>query len=199
MICNYCEIEFEPTHFNQRLCSAECKKAAIKRAKQKYKETEKGIASNDRWIASERRDENEKRYRVQPHRRKLSVLSSARYLEKHPEAQEKKREVDRLYAKSPDGRRANKQATARYRKTENGREVRRITKARRRGAVGSFSPVEWNALLAEHGYKCAHCESSENIEIDHIVPIALGGTNTIDNVQPLCRSCNSSKGSRYVG
>lgn len=199
MICNYCEREFIPVHFNQRLCSQECKTAAIRRSKREYKKTEKGIASNKRWLASERRNENERRYRNKPHRRKLSVLASKRYLERHPEAQEKKRELDRRYGKSSAGRSVNKQATERYRQTENGKEVRRIAKARRRGAIGSFSPAEWEARLAKYGHKCAHCGSADCLEIDHITPIALGGANTIENVQPLCRSCNASKGARYVG
>lgn len=33
----------------------------------------------------------------------------------------------------------------------------------------------------------------QSFEIDHIVPFSRGGPCTIDNLQPLCRSCNRKK------
>lgn len=47
-----------------------------------------------------------------------------------------------------------------------------------------------------HGKICALCGSSKHPEIDHIIPIAKGGTNEISNLQVLCRKCNRSKGAR---
>ena len=32
------------------------------------------------------------------------------------------------------------------------------------------------------------------LTVDHVVPLSLGGGNGIDNIQPLCQNCNSSKG-----
>ena len=157
MICNYCLRKFEPQHYNQRLCSPECKKDAIRRSKENYKKTDKGLASNERWNKSERRKKNEKRYSSQTYRRKLAVEATTRYIKSHPEAQEKKRELDRKFARSERGRALNKDAAARYRKTENGTTVRRITKARRRGASGNFSTPEWTEKLNEYGHKCAKC------------------------------------------
>ncbi|WP_431603527.1 HNH endonuclease [Bowdeniella massiliensis] len=33
-------------------------------------------------------------------------------------------------------------------------------------------------------------------EADHLVPYALGGSDTLDNLQVICRRCNQSKGAR---
>jgi len=45
-------------------------------------------------------------------------------------------------------------------------------------------------------YSCVECGSEENLSIDHIRPVAMGGTNEDGNLQVLCTSCNSSKGSK---
>lgn len=44
-----------------------------------------------------------------------------------------------------------------------------------------------------HGSSCLACGSDEDICIDHVIPVSKGGENSIDNYQPLCKSCNSSK------
>lgn len=49
-----------------------------------------------------------------------------------------------------------------------------------------------------HGSRCLCCGGTEEIALDHVMPLALGGSNDVDNLQPLCRSCNSKKGARYI-
>lgn len=51
-------------------------------------------------------------------------------------------------------------------------------------------------VFAKHGKVCKHCSSENDLSIDHIIPVVRGGKNSIDNLQPLCRSCNSKKGGR---
>ena len=44
------------------------------------------------------------------------------------------------------------------------------------------------------GGRCIKCGSQENLEFDHIIPLAKGGSNTSRNIQLLCEKCNRSKG-----
>lgn len=44
--------------------------------------------------------------------------------------------------------------------------------------------------------KCCSCGSTENLHIDHIIPVAKGGINSETNVQILCQSCNLKKNAR---
>jgi 5-methylcytosine-specific restriction enzyme A len=46
---------------------------------------------------------------------------------------------------------------------------------------------------------CSQCGTSEDLTADHLVPLAAGGTSTPENVQVLCRRCNSGKGATHRG
>ena len=51
-------------------------------------------------------------------------------------------------------------------------------------------------VFKRDGYRCRECGASKDetsLEIDHILPVAKGGTNDIDNLQTLCRECNRMK------
>ena len=67
----------------------------------------------------------------------------------------------------------------------------RLSEARKKG---THTKEQWNELLNLCDYKCVKCQSDINIVKDHIIPIYQGGSDSIDNLQPLCKICNSSKG-----
>lgn len=66
-------------------------------------------------------------------------------------------------------------------------------RATRGGNVGTLTEGDWDDVLSRHNHKCIACGTNNDIVIDHIMPLSRGGTNTKDNIQPLCRSCNTSK------
>ena len=51
-------------------------------------------------------------------------------------------------------------------------------------------------VFANNGAICDRCGATNKLTIDHIIPLARGGTNDLENLQVLCQSCNSSKGAR---
>lgn len=65
-----------------------------------------------------------------------------------------------------------------------------------RGADGSHTIEQWQKLLLKHNNCCVACGSNERLTKDHIIPISKGGSNYIDNIQPLCVSCNCKKSSK---
>jgi len=64
--------------------------------------------------------------------------------------------------------------------------------------AGNFTAQDWKEVLEKHGEYCLHCGSVEHITVDHVVPLSKGGSNTKDNLQPLCLSCNCSKGTKTM-
>lgn len=48
-------------------------------------------------------------------------------------------------------------------------------------------------VFERDAYRCLHCGSWEDLTVDHIVPESRGGSHDLDNLQTLCRPCNSSK------
>lgn len=65
---------------------------------------------------------------------------------------------------------------------------------RERAGGGDLDRHDWKFLVALAENKCLCCGEKQKLEMDHIVPISLGGKTTIHNIQPLCASCNARKG-----
>jgi 5-methylcytosine-specific restriction endonuclease McrA len=48
-------------------------------------------------------------------------------------------------------------------------------------------------VFARDKHVCKKCNSIEDLQVDHIIPLAKGGSNDLDNLQILCRKCNREK------
>lgn len=48
------------------------------------------------------------------------------------------------------------------------------------------------------GFWCAACRGCNDLELDHVLPVSLGGSSGLDNLQLLCAPCNNQKGATYV-
>ena len=99
--------------------------------------------------------------------------------------------------------RSRKESVSKYKKLhkEKVNEGTRNRRAKIKGCEGEIRDFEWAALKERYNYTCLRCglqEPDVELTLDHVLPIDLGGPNTIDNAQPLCRPCNSSKGARFI-
>ena len=61
-------------------------------------------------------------------------------------------------------------------------------------AKAEISTRRWRKLreriLARDGNTCQICQSTENLQVDHIISRVDGGQNNESNLQVLCKVCN---------
>ncbi len=79
------------------------------------------------------------------------------------------------------------------------RAHRHNRRARIKAAEGKHNGTEVVALFKAQRGKCAYCSKLLNggYHIDHIMPLALGGSNWIKNIQLTCDTCNLRKNAKH--
>jgi len=131
-----------------------------------------------------KRARRRERYRSDPaYRAKINARRAA-WSKKYPE---KRREQDRRW-------RENRPQQCKAKRARH--------KHRRRGAVGSYTFDDVQRIFSAQKGRCAYYRScrtklGDDYHVDHIVPIAGGGTNSADNIQLTCPACNWSKNDRH--
>lgn len=90
---------------------------------------------------------------------------------------------------------ANESANRRRMQLEKAHALQAMTTeleaGRRRKAIPQDVKI---TVWQRDGGRCVDCESKQDLEFDHIIPLAMGGANTSRNLQLLCGTCNRRKG-----
>lgn len=53
--------------------------------------------------------------------------------------------------------------------------------------------VKRKEILERDGYACKECSATQRLEVHHINPLALGGTDDDENLETLCKKCHSKR------
>lgn len=73
--------------------------------------------------------------------------------------------------------------------------VLRPPKERLHGTPVELTKEQWLRVLELYNGHCAYChETSDDMTLDHVIPLSKGGRHHISNVVPACRACNGRKG-----
>lgn len=118
------------------------------------------------------------------HEHYMRTREAALAQQKQAGARKRATEYHRRYFATPGGHRVRRKASQR---------CDRIRRAVKKGSSGTFTPDEFEALCHAVGDRCMRCGAQVRLAADHVVPLCKGGSNGIDNIQPLCKPCNSKK------
>jgi 5-methylcytosine-specific restriction endonuclease McrA len=70
------------------------------------------------------------------------------------------------------------------------------SRARKAGLPYTLTLREWYSTLDDFSRLCAYCSEASYVDIEHFIPIVLGGGTTKNNCIPACTSCNHKKKNR---
>ena len=195
-ICNIVKPITDFHHLKSGVIESRCKICQSKQASLWGKmNKERKSANTKRWIAENAERVKNKVNQWKENHRETIKAYKRKYNEKHPDGnrerslrwaranpEKRKTSIEKWIKKHPDKRREYNQ-TRRAKKLEVG---------------GTITEREWKSLLDKCDNKCLKCGSTKKLTLDHVVPVSAGGSNTIDNAQVLCQSCNSSKGTKTI-
>lgn len=149
----------------------------------------------------ERYKEREHHYNVRrwkENKEHVSAITRRSYLKHHDQMIQRARtyratQTDKFNESTIRYRMANPERVKMWRKRS---EAKR--RAHKLGNGGSFTVQEWIELCKRYNHRCLACGKDEPLTADHVVPLSKGGTSNIDNIQPLCKSCNSRKRDKTI-
>ena len=204
--CKFCGKEFEPNpdkhNHNQIYCSKKCNKKA-------YYYSEKGRATSLRSLKKIMKRyhtdiEFNKYWKEKNHRYAISKKGKA--TRKKQQRQRRKTENGKLsdlkYRKSYKRKNSLKKYTSSEKGKMNGIRNANRRRGRLKNITHGFTSEEWIQKKRNTFGVCSRCNKwvgINKLSLDHIIPISKaphGFIYQIEDVQPLCKSCNSSKNNR---
>lgn len=183
--------------YTRNLTCVDCDLAKTRERQWHKANPEKHRERNRRWDAENR--EKRAAYR-QANREKWLEYFRARWHAIPPE--------DR-HARKREWYESNREHAVRYTAewAQNNPDRAKLTKEvvshRRRARIaeanGTHTAADLKALLAAQGHRCAYCRADlrkVKRHLDHVMPLARGGSNGCENLQYLCAPCNLAKGAK---
>lgn len=151
-------------------------------------------------------DELEKRQRIELRgtpEEKAAELERARKIlnERSEEAETKERERRKKIAEEKEREEITHKIKERYRRRQLEKIIRQelIDSGELFGDQPKRPPIPRevvDAVYSRDGGRCVYCGSTENLQLDHIIPFSKGGATTLENLQLLCQKCNLEKSNK---
>lgn len=89
-----------------------------------------------------------------------------------------------------------------HRRTKRKNDGRYTAQMQRRSRLGEGDTFTRQQIIDRDHRTCYVCNrtglSDSEIHIDHVLPLARGGTHTLDNVRVACPPCNLGKGTKTL-
>ena len=121
-----------------------------------------------------------------------------------PECNRERERTRKLaWAKTPKGRKAQARerangGQARVAKWQkDNREQHRSHMAKAKAKRRDAAVRESDPKFVKHNF-CQVCGSTHNLEVEHLTPLAAGGTHYIENLTTMCADCNRGQGGKHV-
>ena len=186
MICPNCNKEFQPVSSIQKYCSAKCAQLFCAR---RYRHSERGLAKGREHMRRYRQTDNgriqhneqNRRYRSQD---RVKILIRLTYKE---------------WLNSEEGRRVFNEVQERYDKSIKGKALHSMYSLKNRNPNANLTLYKSRVIqMCEQKEPCTKCGKpfDMSFQIDHIIPLCLGGKDDYSNYQPLCPECHKIKSSQ---
>lgn len=216
--CSKCGIEkslefFTKDKSNRTGLRSECKDCRREYNKRYYQNNIENFQKHNSQYYQENRDtlliahrqnyqDNCEYYKDQKKQYRLDNIEKIKESDKkyYENNKEKKKEYNRRY------RQENKDKLNAQKRDYHQRNPQFVTnrRARRKEFMRDnvITKLEWLKIMESTNWTCTYCgvslRSSKIRTIDHVIPLSKGGSHTVDNLVPACRSCNSKKSAKIM-